>query len=240
MQGDWGSNATVTPGWERVRQSARDAATSPHTWVPLAGAALFSIRDFDEQTVEWASSHNPIFGNRKDAKDTSDLLADISAVNYVVSAIAVPSRSVSDKFKGVAIGLTAGGINDHVTSGLKSAVGRQRPDRPKNNSFPSKHASGATLAATLAARNIDHIPISGRSQQVWKWSSWSIAGMTAWARVEARRHFPSDVLAGYALGYFLGAFINDAFITPAAGDRARLSFRSGLDGGMQVTFQMEF
>lgn len=35
---------------------------------------------------------------------------------------------------------------------------------------------------------------------------------TAWARVEAKSHFPSDVLAGMALGHFIGAFINDAFL----------------------------
>ncbi len=35
---------------------------------------------------------------------------------------------------------------------------------------------------------------------------------TAWARIEAKRHYPTDVLAGAALGNFIGAFINDAFI----------------------------
>jgi membrane-associated phospholipid phosphatase len=34
----------------------------------------------------------------------------------------------------------------------------------------------------------------------------------AWARVEARKHYPSDVLAGAALGHFLTAFIHDAFL----------------------------
>jgi membrane-associated phospholipid phosphatase len=30
--------------------------------------------------------------------------------------------------------------------------------------------------------------------------------------LEAKKHYPSDVLAGMALGHFLGAFINDAFL----------------------------
>ena len=34
----------------------------------------------------------------------------------------------------------------------------------------------------------------------------------AWARVEGDRHYPSDVLAGAALGHFLSAFIHDAFL----------------------------
>ena len=35
---------------------------------------------------------------------------------------------------------------------------------------------------------------------------------TAWARIEAKKHYPSDVLAGMALGHFIGAFVNDAFL----------------------------
>jgi hypothetical protein len=30
--------------------------------------------------------------------------------------------------------------------------------------------------------------------------------------VEAKKHYPSDVLVGYALGHFLSAFINDSFL----------------------------
>jgi len=35
---------------------------------------------------------------------------------------------------------------------------------------------------------------------------------TGWARVEAQKHYPSDVLAGMALGNFMAAFIYDAFM----------------------------
>ena len=39
-----------------------------------------------------------------------------------------------------------------------------------------------------------------------------LATSVSWARVEAGKHFPSDVLAGAALGHFLSAFIHDAFM----------------------------
>ena len=35
---------------------------------------------------------------------------------------------------------------------------------------------------------------------------------TAYARVEAKEHFPSDVLVGAALGHFIGVFANEAFL----------------------------
>jgi len=38
------------------------------------------------------------------------------------------------------------------------------------------------------------------------------ATATAWARVEAGKHYPSDVLAGAALAHFVTVFIHDAFL----------------------------
>ena len=36
---------------------------------------------------------------------------------------------------------------------------------------------------------------------------------TGWARVEAEKHYPSDVLAGYAIGHFIARFMYHAFLT---------------------------
>jgi len=40
----------------------------------------------------------------------------------------------------------------------------------------------------------------------------SFGAGTSWARVEAGMHYPSDVLAGAALGHFIAAVVNDAFL----------------------------
>jgi membrane-associated phospholipid phosphatase len=40
----------------------------------------------------------------------------------------------------------------------------------------------------------------------------TLAAGTAWARVEAQKHFPSDILAGAALGNFVASFVHDAFL----------------------------
>ena len=40
-----------------------------------------------------------------------------------------------------------------------------------------------------------------------------------WPRVEAGKHFPSDVLADVAPGHFLSAFIHDAFMGLPESDR---------------------
>jgi membrane-associated phospholipid phosphatase len=61
---------------------------------------------------------------------------------------------------------------------------------------------------------------------------------TAWARVEAKKHFPSDVLAGIAIGHFIGAFMNDAFLGLDPQD-AQLSLVPAR-GGALVSFRRMF
>src|ERR1700687_1741992 len=39
----WGRDATVIPGWQRVRDAAVHAAESPRIWGPLAASAAFQI-----------------------------------------------------------------------------------------------------------------------------------------------------------------------------------------------------
>jgi hypothetical protein len=43
----------------------------------------------------------------------------------------------------------------------------------------------------------------------------ALTASAAWARIEAGAHYPSDTLFSIALGNFIGATVNDAFITPA-------------------------
>ena len=39
----WGQDATLVPGWDRVRDSAVGAARDPWVWGPLLGAAFFIL-----------------------------------------------------------------------------------------------------------------------------------------------------------------------------------------------------
>ena len=65
---------------------------------------------------------------------------------------------------------------------------------------------------TLANRNIDSIDMPQALKQSMKIGNYLLASGVGWARVEGRRHYPSDVLAGAALGHFLTAFIHDSFM----------------------------
>ncbi|HVE40410.1 MAG TPA: phosphatase PAP2 family protein [Planctomycetota bacterium] len=81
-------------------------------------------------------------------------------------------------------------VNAALTSSLKMLVGRRRPGGG-NRSFPSGHTSSAFAAASL---------INDNSGGVIGVSAYGLAALTGYSRMEARRHYPSDVLAGAAIG----------------------------------------
>jgi hypothetical protein len=213
----WGHDATLTPGWDRVRTSAVNAALSPETWGPVAGALALQAGNMDHRISDWASDKNPVFGSQDNAGKWSDYLRDASGAVYLITVITTPSGDdtsewLAAKAKGLAIGLAASEVTGGGTSLLKRAAGRTRPDGSNDAGFPSGHASGSAVFTTLARRNLEAIPMSHGGRIA---ADIGIAGLsfaTGWARVEAKKHYPSDVLVGYALGHFFSAFINDAFL----------------------------
>jgi membrane-associated phospholipid phosphatase len=213
--GGWGSKSTITPGWERISKAAKKAATSKQTWVPLVGAALFSIDDFDEKTQKWITEKTLLFGNDQDAQDFSDDLKDLAKLNLLATIFFVPTSN-DDKFsklKGLAASAVAISVNRDVTNFIKRETSRLRPDGSDRESFPSGHTSSASTAASLSHHVIDHMSqLTPRQRKFWQASSFTVAGLTGWARIEGNKHHPSDVLAGYALGNFVGTFIGEAFI----------------------------
>ncbi|KEZ76062.1 phosphatase PAP2 family protein [Salinisphaera hydrothermalis] len=211
----WGSQATLTPGWSRLGHAAADAARSPVTWAPLAAAGLLQIDHADRQISHWASDNTPIFGSRNTAQTASNVMLGASALLYTTTALAAPSYQenwYSNKAKGIGVGIGAALTTEGVVEGLKKGVGRQRPDNSGNDSFPSGHASLTSVSATMTQRNIDTLPISGTSKFALRSLAVGLSVGTDYARVAGRKHYPSDVLVGAALGHFIGVVADEAFL----------------------------
>jgi len=240
----WGDAATLTPGWQRVKASAVDAARSPWVWGPLAGAAVLQVDSWDEDVADWASDETPIFGSPENAADWSDGLRIASAVGYGASVLATPSGDVDGdwllaKAQGAAVGAGAFAATAGVTGGLKSLTSRERPDGSDDNSLPSGHASTAAVFGTLTVRNLQSIDVSAAMRTTLEIGAGAMTAGTAWARVEAGRHYPSDVLFGIALGNFMGAFFTEAFLGLEPG--ARFSFSAApVRGGAVLGWEMRF
>lgn len=228
---------------KRIARAARDAFFDWQTLVPLAGAAIFSIDDFDQRASNWAVEHNPIFGSVENARDASDILLRALQVEALTTALATPSGDdpqqwVLSKAKGIGVELAAQSATGAATSLLKEATGRWRPDRSNDLSFPSGHSSSAFSAMTLANRNLDSIDFGPQLRPGLKIVNTVMAASVAWARVEGQRHYPSDVLAGAALGHFLTAFIHDAFLNLPEDSNPDLAlFCSQGGGGVELSLR---
>ena len=212
----WGADATMSPGWDRVGKAAYNSMVSPLTWMPVAGAAILQIDNWDQKISTWASDKTPVFGSQVNADNWSDYLLYTSGALYATTALLTPSGDkagewLTDKMKGFVVGGAAIGLSEGLVGILQPALNRERPDGSRQ-SFPSGHATAAASFSTLAAKNIGTMQLT-RSAEIASDSGLAlVAAGTAWARVEAKRHYPADILAGMAIGHFLSTFVNDAFL----------------------------
>lgn len=213
----WGETATLTPGFDHIRKAAWNAASDPYTWVPLIGMVLFASGDNDEQVSEWAVTRTPVFDDSADADRMSDHLRDISRGAMVVTALLTPpsetfSETLWSKTKGFAVEWSATRLTNGVKVWLKTEVGRERPDGSNNRSFPSGHTTVSYSHATLARRNLLAIPMNDSLRTSLDVSISLVAAAGAWARVEANRHYPSDVLGAAAIANFISLWVHDSFM----------------------------
>ncbi|MCF7848472.1 MAG: phosphatase PAP2 family protein [Kiritimatiellales bacterium] len=213
----WGQDATLLPGWDRVGKAAMNAVSSPHVWIPTGAALLLQIDDADERISDWAAEETPVFGSSVGADDVSDALVYSTVVAYGATVLATPSGDTrsgwsGSKLKGVGVGLGAIGFADVTTQVLKNATERRRPNDENDKSFPSSHAAIAAVTTMLAYQNTDFLPIQGWSKTTFKTVVLIVPYASGWARVEAEKHYPADVLAGVAIGNFFAVFFNDAFL----------------------------
>ena len=218
----WGADATLRPGMQRLRDAAHDAATSPRVWVPLVGAALLQVNNWDRKVSDWARRETPLFGSQQNAADWSDRLRTASSVSYFTTVVLAPGADepgewLHYKAQGFLVGLGAISATGLATAELKSATGRTRPNGQGTLSFPSGHASHSAVTTGLARDNLPSFDLDDGSRRALDMGLDALSAATAWARVEAGAHFPADGLAGIALGNFLSRFVDESFLEPATG-----------------------
>jgi membrane-associated phospholipid phosphatase len=237
-----GEDATISPGWERVRESARSAARDPWVWAPLAGAAILQIDGWDEQITDWAVRETPVFGSVQNASDWSDYLETFAQWSWVASALATPGGREAGpwfeaKAKGFAVDLVAIHSAIGTTQFLKSETNRVRPDGSDDKSFPSGHVTNAAVYGGLASLNLKWIPMNPNARTALVVGLDAVTLATVWARVEAAAHYPADGLVGLAIGSFFSSFFNDAFLGLDDDSEAGIALAPAADG---VTLSFSF
>ena len=205
------------PGAQRVKEAALAALRDPITWGPAAGALVFGAAgDWDRKVSNWAIDRTPVFGSPENAGSWSDDLKTATRAGAALTAIVAPNedRAWGSWVSRLGWGEAAAYMTEDLTIRLKKATGRERPNGLDRNSFPSGHSSISFTYSTMAAGHIDGMRFPAQVRTGLKIGAYSLATGAAWARVEAGWHYPSDVLAGAALGHFLGAFLHHAFLGP--------------------------
>jgi len=240
----WGEDATISPGWERVRAAAVNAARDPWVWAPLAGAAGLQIGSWDRKISDWAVRETPVFGSPRNAATWSDDLRNTALLTDTITTLIAPSGDDArtwfvNKLEGYAVDLAAVGAANGVTGVLKVNVGRMRPSMTNTESFPSGHATSAATADRLAARNLAYFDLSAGARQRLTYGLDALTVATAWARVEAGAHYPADTLVGMAIGNFSANFFRDAFFDPAGDGRQALAIVP-TDGGLMLRYSVGF
>jgi len=106
-----------------------------------------------------------------------------------------------------------------ITSIVKVVVNKERPNGGQY-SFPSGHSSAAFAGASFI-----------QTRYGWKWGAPAYLGATfvAWSRVDAKKHYVEDVIAGAALALI----DNRIFVTPKLG-KVTLNALPVVGGGYQL------
>ncbi len=202
------------PSSDQALNAAHQAAVDPATWLPAAGAVSLGTMGWDDNIADWASDETPLFGSQEQASDASDHLRDGLLLGMVTTAILAPVNGAYREFPGRRLAANALAIvgSEETVKGMKDLVGRERPDESNNKSFPSGHTVKAVTSATLIRRNLVSSIQPPKLRAGFNAAMIGAGALTGWARLEAKKHYPTDVLTSAALGNFLAQFFHYALV----------------------------
>ena len=177
--------------------------------VPMAATGALIASDTHIANAFENSRGQVRWGGRISNIGASYTLIPIVAGSYVYGAW-------RDSPKGREIGVlgTESLLDSLIVVGvLKEVFRRNRPDEKNpgdfwggGTSFPSGHAIQVWAIASLLDHEYKHQRIVGIT-------AYSLAGIVSAARIAAQKHFASDVVAGGALGWFIGRYVYDTHMS---------------------------
>jgi membrane-associated phospholipid phosphatase len=156
------------------------------------------------------------WGGRVSDIGASYTLIPIVAGSYIYGAW-------RDNPKGREIGVlgTESLLDSLIVAGvLKEVFRRSRPDEKHagdfwggGTSFPSGHAIQIWSIASL----LDH---EYQDKRIVGITAYALAGIVSASRIAAQKHFASDVVAGGAMGWFIGRYVYNTHMSHLAHTRA--------------------
>jgi hypothetical protein len=204
--------------WKLVGSDIKQTFTAParwdtSDWVVAGGVAgLIGVTFAFDQDIRNLAQHN----NSKAVDNVLDALEPFGAAYslitlgafYVGGEVFHDPNAKATALDGFSASIIASGL---IVQPLKWAVGRSRPNEDNgpydfnpfggNQSFPSGHATQAFTVATVISR---HYP------SPWvRVTCYGLATSVGLARINNDAHWGSDVVAGAAIGTFVGNVVVD-------------------------------
>lgn len=210
--------------------------------VTVTGALMLldnEINDFWQDDVRGrrTDSTEDVFENFGD----SDKLVLGTLSGYALSEAAGLKRQKAMFLNG----LQSVALTGTLIFGLKYLGQRERPDDADNafdwngprggetnSAFPSGHAGNAFAMATVVAETY------GDDHPWVPWLAYPVAGLTALGRVNAERHWASDVFMGAAIGHFVGRMVTR--YSPFLEDNGVQLGLHGQSGGAGLSLSLRF
>jgi hypothetical protein len=234
--GDWRLNGAF---FRKFGADLKDTITAPARWkgsdlltfaaVAGTGALLFA---FDHDIYDWVQDRKT-----SASLDASKLISKMGNGGYLMGFAAV-LYAAGEAFdsrplrKTALLGLESFLTTSAIILTVKVVAGRARPYTGEDSdsfhpfafqgrytSFASGDAAGAFAVATTIAEQSDSFVVDALA--------YGLAGVVAVYRVHDRKHWPSDVFIGSAIGHFVARKICD--LNRDGGDSMRVSFQAGRD-----------
>lgn len=180
------------------------------TSVEIANLNRNNINGFDRSATYNSSSF---------ARKVSDVFLYGSPV--IPAALLLPQKRIRKDYLTVGVLFAeAGSLTIGLTELTKSLAKRTRPlayndafdeatkmEKGTRRAFFSGHTSSVAVISFFSAKVFaDYNPKS--KHRIWVWTlAATVPALTGYARYEAGKHFPTDVLVGYALGASIGYFV---------------------------------
>ena len=199
--------------WYLVVLDTKEVFTAPvrwntQDWLVLGGlaAGIGTVAAFDqdiERAIRGARNNTltNIFDNIQPLGN--EYAIGVVGTFYIAGEIFKDARAKNTALDAISVTAIASGIIDNS---LKYVIGRGRPidghgaynfqPFTGQDSFSSGHATEAFALASVISEHYDTPWV-----QV---ISYGLASMVGYARLNNNRHWPSDVLAGAAIGTFVG------------------------------------
>ena len=198
-------------------RAASVAAKDARTWVPIAVGIAFDAFDWDRDVSdalagEGASLDGADYKGLVSSRHTAARISDVLAYGTTFASLGASSLKSGKGFPSASTGeaLLAAASTFGVTKGLKEGWHRRRPNGQDNLSFPSGHASIAASSAAMLRYSLRRNPRLGANTRRWlDGALTALPYATGFLRVEAKKHYPSDVLVGTGIGNFFGTYFGE-------------------------------